>query len=148
MAFSLFRKKKEVIDFTSTNSEGIPTEGYMKRKGINAPAPSSASSNAANPSSSSSGSGFFGSFFGGGSSDSSSSAQTAPAPAAQTDFWGNPVNTNTSAPAISSANNDLSSQNSQISDILYRLSRLTDRLELIERKMDRLERKTGISGSE
>lgn len=155
MAFNLFKKKKEVVDLTGSVSGGIPIEGYMKRKGgasQQADSISSASSTGSGSSgSSSSGGGFFGGFFGGGSSSADSSASpassssAAPAQSMQTDFWGNPVNTNTSSSAPSSAS---SGSDSQISDILYRLSNMSDRIELIEKKIDRAERKLGISGSE
>jgi hypothetical protein len=157
MVFGLFEKKKEVVDYRPKDSDmPIPAKMREKLMGTANPVASTyvpdeeTSPTSAIPPVSNSGGGFFG-FFGGGSDNSNSNTSSSTTTAAsetqpastQVDFWGNPVN-NESSSSESSSSNYPSSKNvsSQLSDIIYRLGGITDRLELVEKKMDRLERRT------
>ena len=144
MAFNLFGKKKEIVDFRPRDSD-MPIPAKMKDKfGIKNQAvspsfeglqsSSSSSTIPSNQSSQSTGGGFF-NFFGG-SSDASPATTSSPVAEVKTDFWGNPVQTN---------NEPVSNPSS--TDSTYKLSHITDRLELIEKKLERLERKMGIGTS-
>jgi len=156
MAFDLFKKKKEVVDFRPKDSNmPIPArmrDRLMGNSGENIVIDSKSSSDSINstpifspasPSSSSSGSGSSGgifSFFGGGSS-SNNPAETQPDPV-QTDFWGNAVNNNSTG-ALGSSSSDIEKLSTRIGDLSTQISRVADRIDLIERKMDRFERRGG-----
>ena len=150
MAFELFKKKKELVDFRPKDSD-MPIPVKMRDRLLGGRAsPSSSISNliaqaplsTPSPSSSSgsSSSGGFFSFFGGDSGSSSSSNDSSSSSSPATSFWDAGTNT---APSSSSSGSD--KIESSLNDLLYRFSRLMDRVELLEKKMDRFERKDGSS---
>ena len=143
MAFNLFKKKKEVVDFRPRDSD-MPVPQKIKDRLITGKSNSiSPASSSEIPSTAPSSGGFF-NFFGG--SDSQTKASTASDSVnseVKTDFFGNPLNN--PSPALSSTNNFSSSNTNlhetRIDDVSSRLSRLLDRVELLEKKMDRLDRR-------
>jgi hypothetical protein len=149
MAFDLFKKKKEVVDFRPRDSD-MPIPAKMKERLMSTRPSSGIITTSSEPSStttsaSSSGSGGFFSFFGGNSDSGSSSS---PASEAKTDFWGNSTSSSDSSSSTTiSSSSSYDKLESSLNDVIYRLSRLTDRFELVEKKLERVERKLGI-GSE
>lgn len=141
---SLFSKKKEVVDLRPRDSD-MPIPAKMKERLLagNVSNVSSIGSSAtlANSEISSSGQGLFG-FFGGSDSSSNSPVSSStnnetPITETKTDFWGNPINNNTS-------NANSSTTNFYDDNSSHKISKMLDRLELIEKKLDRIERKIGI----
>jgi hypothetical protein len=140
MVFGLF-KKKNVLDLRA--SGGIPTKGYLKRKGISGEQVSLNKQEASSSGNLSSGGGFFG-FFGNSDSGSDSNNNSG-ASNANTDFWGNPVLGSGSGSRGVSPNvsvTEISRMQERLNDISDRFSRLLDRVELLEKKMERAERRT------
>lgn len=146
MAFNIFGKKKEVVDFRPRDSD-MPVPQKIKDRLIAGKTNSvSSGSTSEIPTTAPSGGGFF-NFFG--SSNDNSSTSSAPiisdstASEVKTDFFGNPLNS--SSPVSSSTNSFSSSSTNlnetRIDDVSTRLSRLLDRVELLEKKMDRLDRR-------
>jgi hypothetical protein len=142
MAFELFKKRKEVVDFRKKDSD-MPVPAKIKERLMAGKTSSGMIVTSANPSESSttqSSGGFFG-FFGGSDSSSSNASSPEVKTEAKTDFWGNSVSTSTNEGSSSNYN---SNSDTRLNDVLYKLTRVTDRLELVEKKIDRIERKLGI----
>lgn len=146
MAFGLFKKKREVIDWREKDSDmPIPAKMMEKlkaqRTSISTTAP--VSSIASDKPAESSG-GFF-SFFGGGS-NSTDSANSTSTPSSitpvqeevKTDFWGNPIAVKQDSIVRPAAD---SSIHTRLDDVSSRFTRLMDRVELLEKKIERLERR-------
>jgi len=151
MAFDVFKKKKDVVDFRPKDADmPIPLkmrERLLAGKSNSIITPVSSDNSSTNSSSSGSGGGFF-SFFGGGSdsanSSSASSSTSSSSSSSSGSFWD--AGTNTSSTNSSSSSSSVDKLESSLNDLLYRFSRLIDRVELLEKKMDRVERKDNPSG--
>lgn len=150
MVFGFNKNKREVMDLRNRDNGGIPSDGYLKRKGNNITGAGSAivspsittaadfastssenTSNSSNSSSSNSGGGFF-SFFGNNDSNSSSSSSSNNSSSSYGGYGNS-----------SSGSSDISKVEERLNDLLYRFSRVMDRVELLEKKMDRLDRRNG-----
>ena len=150
MVFGFNKNKREVMDLRNRDNGGIPSDGYLKRKGNNitgagssivspsittaadfASTSSDNTSNSSSNSSSNSGGGFF-SFFG--NNDSNNSASSSSSSNSTGSSYGGYGNS-------SSSSTDVSKVEERLNDLLYRFSRVMDRVELLEKKMDRLDRR-------
>lgn len=154
MAFDMFKKKKEVMDFRPKDSDmPIPTKMRERllagRSSLVTSSSSTDTTNSSNASSSTgSGGGFF-SFFGGGSdSTNSGSTSSSPSPSSSSgSFWDAGTNTSSTSSSSYNSGTTLEKLETSLNDLLYRFSRLIDRVELLEKKMDRVERKDNPSGA-
>lgn len=151
MAFDMFKKKKEVVDFRPKDSDmPIPTkmrERLLAGRPSLATSPVSSDSSSTNSSSTGSGGGFF-SFFGGGSDSTSSpttSSSSLPSSSSGS-FWDATPNSSSTNSSSYNSGTTLEKLETSLNDLLYRFSRLIDRVELLEKKMDRVERKDNPSG--